>query len=240
MAELVLALDLDEKEALSLAETLAETVTYYKIGHKLFTSSPGIITRLSGNGRKVFLDLKYHDIPTVVGLAVKEVASGYAPFALTLHTSGGRNMMKAAAEARDSLPEGSRPLLFGVTVLTSMGPEDLNDIGIDLAGKDLSKQVSRLAILARESGLDGVVCSGHEIELIKSACGKDFLTLVPGISSVTPGDTDNRLQGDQKRKMSMVEAAGKGADYIVSGRLVYRSKSPKETAGKINGHLKDI
>jgi orotidine-5'-phosphate decarboxylase len=237
MPELVLALDVDKKEAVKIIAELGESVKYYKIGHRLFTEDPGIITTLNKKGKRVFIDLKYHDIPTVVGLAVEEITKRYSPFALTIHTSGGREMMRKASQARDKGGGKTKPLIFGVTLLTSLSGDDLAMLGIPAL--NLKKHISKLAVTAKECGLDGVVCSGHEISPIKSACGKDFLTLVPGISAITT-ETSGGIQNDQKRTVSLAEAAERGADFIVAGRLVYRSNSPKQTAVQINGYLKTV
>jgi orotidine-5'-phosphate decarboxylase len=233
MPKLVVALDIDKKSALKIINELEDCVHYFKVGHRLFTGTPEILDILNKKGKKIFIDLKYHDIPTVVGLAVEEIVNRYKPFALTLHTSGGRNMMKEAVKTKDKFSKNLQPLLFGVTLLTSLTHEDLKFLGITP-----QNYISKLASLAKESGLDGVVCSGHEIELIKSVCGKDFLTLVPGISTITHDGTGKNIQKDQKRTVSIREAVSKGADFIVAGRLVYNSPLPEKTVGEIYEHFK--
>ncbi|OGS28205.1 MAG: orotidine 5'-phosphate decarboxylase [Elusimicrobia bacterium RIFOXYB2_FULL_48_7] len=227
MAELVVALDVDKQKALELVKTLPAGV-FFKIGHKLFTESPEIMAEINSLGRKVFLDLKYHDIPSVVGLAIQAVSKKYKPFAITLHTSGGPKMMQEASESRDSLPVSERPLLFGVTVLTSIAPADLAELfGDNMSSSGVEPVVLRLAQAAKKHGLNGVVCSGNELPVVKKACGMSFLTLVPGVQL----DTAN-FRKDQQRTASIEEAAKLG-DYLVVGRQITGSPSPAEETEKI-------
>ena len=171
-------------------------------------------------GKRPFLDLKYHDIPNTVAGAVRS-ATRKGVHMLTLHTSGGKEMMAAAARVaqEESARTGKeRPILLGVTVLTSLKDEELRRIGFAHAVAD---QVLRLAVLAKDSGLDGVVCSPHEIEIIKRECGGDFLVVTPGIRPVWAAAQD------QKRIMTPAEAIGKGADFLVIGRPITGARDPR-------------
>ena len=218
MSKIVLALDVEKDRAVEIINKLSGYVEIYKIGHKLFTSNPELIDYINKKGKKVLLDLKYHDIPSVIGLAVEEAAKRFSPFGLTLHTSGSRKMMASAVEAKNKLAGDKQPILFGVTVLTSLDMSDLESIGVK--AKDVAAQVTRLARLAKECNLDGIVCSGHEIEQIKSICGREFKTLVPGLSLTADANKD------QKRTFTVKDAISKGADYIVVGRAIYESPDP--------------
>jgi orotidine-5'-phosphate decarboxylase len=170
-------------------------------------------------GKKPFLDLKFHDIPNTVAGAVRS-ATRHGVHMLTLHASGGKEMMAAAASAarEESAKTGKgRPILLGVTVLTSLKDDELHRIGFAHAVAD---QVLRLAVLAKDAGLDGVVCSPHEIEITKKECGRDFLVVTPGIRPAWAAAQD------QKRIMTPAEALEKGADYLVIGRPVTGAPSP--------------
>ncbi len=219
---IVIALDVGTKrEALALAGEL-EDARILKIGMELFTAEgPGLLEEAAAMGKKAFLDLKYHDIPNTVAGAVRS-AIRHRVHMLTLHTSGGKEMMAAAARAADeeSARAGtSKPLLLGVTILTSLKDDDLHQIGYARATAD---QVLRLALLAKAAGLDGVVCSPHEIEAIKRECGVGFLVVTPGIRPAWAGAQD------QKRIMTPAEAMRKGADYLVIGRPITGAPSPHQ------------
>ena len=230
MAKIVVALDVEIQDAHKLIKVLSKEIEYYKIGHKLFTNNPEILTEINALGKKVFLDLKYHDIPSVVGLAIKAVTEKYKPFAITLHTSGGPKMMQEAVKAKNDLAKDLRPLLFGVTVLTSLGAEDLKALyGITQPLEDV---VINLAKTARTCGLDGIVCSGRELPLVKKECGKEFLTLVPGVQLAA-----ENFRSDQNRTASIEDLAGIG-DYFVLGRQITGASNPAEMAGKILNAIK--
>ena len=172
-------------------------------------------------GGEVFLDLKFHDIPNTVEGASKSACSlGVKIF--NVHASGGKRMMEAAAKAAGAFK--NRPLVLAVTVLTSMSDDDLGECGIR---ENVNEHVVKLAILAKQSGLDGVVASAHEIELIKAECGKDFVVLSPGIRPVW-SDKD-----DQKRIVTPREAFEKGANYIVIGRAITKASDPVKAADRI-------
>jgi orotidine-5'-phosphate decarboxylase len=229
--KIIIALDVGTKrEALALAEALKDA-RVFKIGMELFTAEgPALLEEAVRMGKKPFLDLKYHDIPNTVAGAVRSAARN-GVYMLTLHTSGGMEMMAAAARAaqEESARTGKeRPVLLGVTVLTSLKDEELRRIGFAHAVAD---QVLRLAVLAKDSGLDGVVCSPHEIESIKRECGSDFLVVTPGIRPAWAAAQD------QKRIMTPAEAIGKGADFLVIGRPITGAPSPHEAFLKILAEL---
>jgi orotidine-5'-phosphate decarboxylase len=167
----------------------------------------------------LFLDLKYHDIPNTVAGAIRAVTHQVQPAYINVHASGGSAMMKAAKEA---CPSGTK--LLAVTILTSLHAQDLEEVGYS---NDISSQVKRLAMLAKESGLDGVVCSPHEIEMIKEACGHDFITMVPGIRP------EGSAMNDQKRVMTPKEAITHGVDHMVIGRPITQATDPAEAAKAI-------
>lgn len=229
--KIIIALDVGTKrEALALAQALVEA-RIFKIGMELFTAEgPALLEEALRMGKRPFLDLKFHDIPNTVAGAVRS-ATRNGVHMLTLHASGGKEMMAAAAKAarEESARTGKgRPLLLGVTVLTSLKDEELHRIGFAHAVAD---QVLRLAVLAKDAGLDGVVCSPHEIEIIKKECGRDFLVVTPGIRPAWAAAQD------QKRIMTPAEAFGKGADYLVIGRPVTGAPSPGDAFLRVLAEL---
>jgi len=219
---IIVALDVGTKrEAVALAEALGQA-RIFKIGLELFTAEgPALLEEAVRMGKRPFLDLKFHDIPNTVAGAVRSAAR-HGVHMLTLHASGGKEMMAAAAGAarEESERTGKKsPTLLGITVLTSLKDTDLDRIGFAHAVAD---QVLRLAVLAKDADLDGVVCSPHEIEIIKKECGRDFLVVTPGIRPAWAAAQD------QKRIMTPAEALGKGADYLVIGRPITGAPSPNE------------
>ena len=226
---LVLALDVgDLKKAEKLVEKLSDHVGVFKIGNQLFTAEgTKVVNMIHEKGGKIFLDLKFHDIPNTVARAA-EVATKLGVYIFNVHTSGGYEMMKAAAEAskKISLALGVRkPLILGVTLLTSINQEILEkEIGIK---KRLEEQVVHLAKLAKTAGLDGVVASSWEIKEIRKACGEDFVILTPGIRPA------GKSSDDQKRIMTPQEAVKLGADFLVIGRPIRNAANPVEAAKKI-------
>ena len=226
---LVLALDVDDfKKAEKLVNKLSDYVGVFKIGSQLFTAEgTKVVNMVNKGGGKVFLDLKFHDIPNTVARAV-EVVTKLGVYIFTIHTSGGYKMMKAAAEAtvKTSLALGiSKPLVLGVTLLTSINQEILEkEIGIK---KRLKEQVVNLAKLAQAAGLDGVVASPQEIKEIRAACGEDFVILTPGIRPA------GKSSDDQKRVMTPQEAIKLGADFLVIGRPIRNAANPVEAAKEI-------
>ncbi len=212
--------------ALEFASRVDPSLCRLKVGKELFVSAgPQLVEKLAGQGFDVFLDMKFHDIPNTVAQACKAAAQ-LGVWMVNVHASGGRKMMSAAREALESLPQ--RPLLIGVTVLTSMGAEDLAEIGLAL---DPAVQVERLARLAKESGLDGVVCSAQEASLLKAACGKEFKLITPGIRPAQAS------LDDQNRVMTPQAAIAAGSDYLVIGRPITQSADPIATLQAINASI---
>jgi len=210
-------------------ELLHDEVGAFKIGKQLFTASgPDAVRSIQGLGGRVFLDLKFHDIPTTVAKASVEAAR-LGAFMFNMHALGGFAMMQEAVKAVRALSDGKlQPLMIAVTVLTSMGPDDLKPLGITLPVDEL---VVRLALLAKEAGMNGVVASPREIRLIKKACGPDFLVVTPGIR---PAGAE---ANDQKRAMTPGEAVQAGADFIVVGRPITHSPDPQAAARSIAGEI---
>jgi len=226
---LVLALDVDDfKKAEELVGGLIDYVGAFKIGNQLFTAEgPKVVDMVNKKGGKVFLDLKFHDIPNTVARAA-EVATKLGVSIFNVHTSGGYEMMKAAAEATAKISQElaiRKPIILGVTLLTSINQEILEkEIGII---KRLEEQVVHLAKLAKASGLDGVVASSWEIKEIRKACGEDFVILTPGIRPT------GKSFDDQKRIMTPREAINLGADFLVVGRPIRNAANPVEAAKQI-------
>ncbi len=219
---LILALDISEHDyALEIVDKYSSYINTFKVGLELFTScGPKIVEDIQKRGKKVFLDLKFHDIPnTVTKAALGATRLGVHMF--NLHASGGLEMMKRCMDSvvEICLKENiHRPKILAVTVLTSLSREILRDeLGIQYG---LRTHVRHLSALALKAGLDGVIASAHEVEIIRNHCGKGFLIVTPGIRlSWTPPD-------DQKRTMSPKEAIREGADYLVIGRAILQQKDP--------------
>ena len=208
--------------AKKVAQSVSCSVGAIKLGLEFFTANGAAGgAQVAKAGLPVFLDLKFHDIPNTVAGAIRATKDINA-FMLTVHTQGGKAMMQAAVKAAKDLP--NKPLMVGVTVLTSLDKSDLEDIGVK---NNLLDQVSKLADLAQESGLDGVVCSPHEIEILRARCGADFKLVVPGIRP------QGSAIGDQKRVMTPKEALAKGADYLVIGRPITAAENPALAARNI-------
>jgi orotidine-5'-phosphate decarboxylase len=225
---LIVALDVpDRAGALTLVESLSGLVGMFKIGSQLFTAEgPDLVREIVRGGEKVFLDLKFHDIPNTVAGAV-ESAARLGVSILNVHTLGGSEMMRAAAHAVGDrgLLWITRPAVLGVTVLTSMDKADLADVGIP---SDLSAEVVRLATLAQDSGLDGIVASPHEIRLIRECITAErFIILTPGIRPAWSS------KGDQKRIATPADAIRDGADFLVIGRAITDSDNPRAAAERI-------
>ena len=225
---LIVALDVpDRASALTLVEQLGGLVGMFKIGSQLFTAEgPDLVREIVRGGEKVFLDLKFHDIPNTVAGAV-ESAARLGVSILNVHTLGGSEMMRAAAHAVGDrgLLWITRPAVLGVTVLTSMDKADLADVGIP---SDLSAEVVRLATLAQDSGLDGIVASPHEIRLIRECITAErFIILTPGIRPAWSS------KGDQKRIATPADAIRDGADFLVIGRAITDNDNPRAAAERI-------
>ena len=225
MDQLLVALDVDSAtEARALSDRLRGLVGGFKIGSRLFTShGPSIVEALAARGERVFLDLKFHDIPTTVAGAVA-AATRLGAWMVNVHASGGQAMMSAARDAaREEASRMSRPapLVIAVTMLTSLNQQMLAEIGIN---DPVAAQVERLAALAQASGLDGVVASPQEIALIRRRCGKHFAIVAPGIRG--GGDA----KGDQHRTMTAREALAAGTSYLVVGRPIIAAPDPRAAA----------
>jgi orotidine-5'-phosphate decarboxylase len=216
----------DLSKAAGLARALAGRVGGLKIGKEFFAAQGPDGVRAVAGGEPLFLDLKFHDIPSTVAGAMRAVVH-LRPFMVNVHASGGRAMMQAAAEAAREAAEDldvTRPLVLGVTVLTSLDEDDLRSVG---QRGPMGEQAVRLADLARDSGLDGVVCSPREIPALRAACGPDFVLVVPGIRPSWAA------AGDQKRVMPPAEALRAGADYLVVGRPITGAADPVAAAQRL-------
>lgn len=225
---LIFALDVDSlEEAESWVRRLQGKVGVFKVGKQLFTRcGPSVVQAIRDRGGEVFLDLKYHDIPNTVAMAGIEAARLGVKM-VNVHALGGREMMQGAVAAIDRLfPRGSagRPLLLAVTILTSSSDETLREIGID---RPVAEMVPRLARLALEAGMDGVVASPREVDAIRRVCGPQFVIVTPG---VRPADAS---LDDQKRVMTPGEAMAAGADYLVIGRPIAAASDPAAAADRI-------
>jgi orotidine-5'-phosphate decarboxylase len=223
------ALDTGEiAAARALADALAPSIGGVKLGLEFFVANgPAGVRAVTANGLPLFLDLKLHDIPNTVRGAVLSLKGLPVDF-LTVHTGGGAAMMRAAAQARDAAGLSGRrgkTHILGVTVLTSLDSADLARVGQD---RNVAAQVERLAVLAKESGLDGIVCSPAEVALVRRAVGPDFVLMVPGIRPAGHGGGD-----DQKRTLTPREAIDAGADYLVIGRPITEAARPAEAAARI-------
>lgn len=224
---IVVALDFDNRaQTLELVDRLDPARCRLKIGKELFTSEgPQLVEAVQSKGFDVFLDLKFHDIPNTCAKAVA-AAANLGVWMVNVHASGGERMMVAAREALDKFQQ--KPLLIGVTVLTSMEQSDLAGIGLDI---EPQLQVKRLAQLTKTSGLDGVVCSAQEAVMLKQLCGLDFKLVTPGIRP------SFAVQGDQRRVMTPSDAIQAGVDYLVIGRPITQAKDPIEALTLIEQEL---
>ncbi len=224
--KVVVALDFAKKQdALSFVDQVTPSDCKLKVGKEMFTYyGPQFVETLVHKGFDVFLDLKFHDIPTTVAKAVKASAE-MGVWMVNVHASGGFKMMSAAKDILTSYGDKA-PLLIAVTVLTSMDQNDLAQIGLDITPFE---QVKRLASLTKDAGLDGVVCSAQEASALKYLLGNDFKLVTPGIRLDTTVKTD-----DQNRVMTPADAIHAGSDYLVIGRPVTQSDDPLSVLKNIN------
>lgn len=226
--KVIVALDYaNEKDARALIDELEDSISYYKVGLELFLNSRGsILDYLKQKEKHIFLDLKFHDIPNTTAQACAWAATlGVDMF--NVHASGGAEMMRTCMDkvqevcAKANAPV---PTLIGVTILTSFNEEGIAKVGYK---NNIADTALNLAKLAQSSGLNGVVCSPHEVSIIKEACGKDFLTVTPGIRPSWAA------VGDQKRITTPSDAVRIGVDYMVVGRPITKAENPKEAAQKV-------
>lgn len=225
---LILALDLDNLERVkNLVRILAGEVGMFKVGKQLFLhSGPLVVKLIHEMGGEVFLDLKFHDIPTTVARAAIE-ATRLGVKMLNVHASGSLEMMRWTVKEVNRVcrqEKLKRPTMLAVTVLTSLNKSDLSKVGV---GGEVVDQVVRLALLSRQAGIDGVVASPHEVAQIREACGQRFIIVSPGIRP------RGKSRDDQSRVMTPAEAIRTGADYIVVGRPIVEAKDPLRGANEI-------
>lgn len=226
--KVIVALDYNNQlDALAFVDRIDPSTCRLKVGKEMFTLlGPDFVRELHKRGFSVFLDLKFHDIPNTCSKAVAAAAE-LGVWMVNVHASGGERMMAASREILE--PYGKdRPLLIGVTVLTSMEQSDLAGIGLNLEPQE---QVKRLAALTKNSGLDGVVCSAQEASMLKSDLGKEFKLVTPGIRPV------GSAVGDQKRIMTPPQAIIAGSDYLVVGRPITQAANPADVLTEINASL---
>ncbi|MBB1332421.1 MULTISPECIES: orotidine-5'-phosphate decarboxylase [unclassified Pseudoalteromonas] len=227
--KVLIALDYDDQQtALNFVKQLSPDTCRLKVGKEMFTYfGPAFVKELIDLGFDVFLDLKFHDIPNTVAKAVTAAAK-MGVWMVNVHASGGVEMMTKAKQALEQFGDKA-PLLIAVTVLTSMDENELKRLGVE---KTPAEQVIYLAKLAKESGLDGVVCSAQEAQSLKAALGKEFKLVTPGIR---PAGSD---AGDQKRIMTPKQAIEDGSDYLVVGRPITQAADPVATLKEINDSIK--
>jgi len=224
-SKIIIVLDVSSRrDALRLVEAMQHQAGMFKVGSQLFMAEgPALVKEIVNLGAKVFLDLKFHDIPNTVVHAVLEAAQ-LGVSMMTIHSSGGRAMMESVSTSLQQRFGRERPMVVAVTVLTSLNGESLREVGMDAA---MENQVRRLTLLARDSGVDGVVCSPLEIELVRGVAGREFKIVTPGI----------RLEGqsanDQQRTATPREAINRGADYLVVGRAVTDSPDPSSALQRL-------
>jgi orotidine-5'-phosphate decarboxylase len=234
--QLLIALDVDTAaRAVQLADSLRGIAGGFKVGSRLFTmEGPRVVRTLAERGDRVFLDLKFHDIPNTVAAAVA-AATSLGVWMVNVHATGGAKMMEAARDAahetaaRDGRPA---PLLIAVTVLTSMNAAVLDETGV---ASPVVEQVLRLARLTQQAGLDGVVASPHETALIRQRSGAAFTIVTPGIRG---GSAPSSRRDDQERTMSPGEAVAAGASYIVVGRPIIGAPDPRAAAEQISDEMR--
>ena len=228
-SKIIVALDYEkESDALALVDQIDPNLCRLKVGKEMFTTlGMNFVKQLHQRNFDVFLDLKYHDIPNTVARAVRSAAD-LGVWMVDLHASGGLRMMEEAKRILEPYGKDA-PLLIAVTVLTSMEDLDLLQIGINASPME---QVLRLAHLTQRAGLDGVVCSPQEVEILRNACGEEFKLVTPGIRPI--GDDF----GDQRRVMTPTAAIRAGSDYLVIGRPITKADNPVEVLRSINASIR--
>ena len=228
-SKIIVALDYEkEAEALALVDQIDPSLCRLKVGKEMFTTlGINFVKQLHQRNFDVFLDLKYHDIPNTVARAVRSAAD-LGVWMVDLHASGGLRMMEEAKRILEPYGKDA-PLLIAVTVLTSMEDLDLLQIGINASPME---QVLRLAHLTQRAGLDGVVCSPQEVEILRNACGEEFKLVTPGIRPIGADF------GDQRRVMTPTAAIRAGSDYLVIGRPITKADNPVEILRSINASIR--
>ena len=231
---LIVSLDVDRFEyACKLIDILSPEVECFKVGIAPFTLfGEELLNKLRQANKKVFLDLKFHDIPNTVKQAAKAAALKHI-YMMNFHCLGGLKMMQEAVKGVLEVSGSERPLLIGVTILTSMSVADMQDLGMS---DNVQAEVIKLAKLAKQAGLDGVVASAKEAKVIKENVGEDFLIVAPGVRplwSVVSGE-------DQKRVLSPKQAVSQGADFIVVGRPIIKDSDPLQAAKRIISELEEV
>jgi orotidine-5'-phosphate decarboxylase len=226
--KIIFALDVEHfSEAQRWVNLLKDRIGLFKVGKQLFThAGPKVIDMIRQKGQKVFLDLKYHDIPNTVARAGEE-ATKLNVTMFNLHALGGFEMMKKTVEASKAMAKNlgmTKPLILAVTVLTSMDEDSLKEVGVQ---GPLLEEVGRLASLASKAGVDGVIASPQEIGIIRERCGEKFIVVTPGIRA------PSEKKDDQKRTLTPKEAISAGANYLVIGRPIKEAKDPLEAVQKI-------
>ena len=227
---LIIALDVSRaSDAQKIVNEVGDAASTYKVGKQLFTAEgPQVVRDLVASGRKVFLDLKFHDIPNTVAGAVQSAVDLHVSM-LTVHASGGSKMLRAAAEAAAN--SSAKPIVLAVTVLTSLNDADLQELGMPVGVAD---QVLRLAGIARNSGCTGLVASAHEAAAIRRNLGEGFAIVTPGVR-FAGGDV-----GDQARVVTPAEALRAGATHIVMGRPIAEDKNPKVAAERALREMEEV
>ncbi len=234
MNRVIVALDVETADqAMEIVRACNGAISFFKVGKQLFTAEgPDVVRRIKETGNRVFLDLKYHDIPNTVAHATVEAVKLGADV-VDIHTSGGFEMMRKTMESVEeycAVHRLSKPEIFGITILTSLGNAELDRIGYTGTTQDM---VGRLAALGHEAGINGVVCSPLEISLVKKTCGDGFKTLTPGIRPLFAQSLN-----DQKRVMTPRDAFDAGTDYIVMGRPITKAQNIEEALQKLEDEIR--
>lgn len=230
-AELIVALDVSSiEEAVAKVREIGDAVSFYKIGLELFSATgPDVVKAVKAEGKRVFLDLKLHDIPRTVERAVRSCA-GLGVDLLTIHASGGRAMIRAAKDA--ALEFGDKaPKILAVTMLTSLDASDLEDLGI---GRSVPDQVAELGRLACGNGADGIVCSPKEVAKMRALLGPDALLVTPGVRPA------GAAVGDQKRVATPADAVRDGSSHLVVGRPILEAADPRAAAAAVRSEMDGI
>jgi orotidine-5'-phosphate decarboxylase len=229
-SRVIVALDYPRQDkALALVDRLEPSLCRLKVGKEMFTRfGPGFIELLRGRGYDLFLDLKFHDIPNTVAAAC-DAAADLGVWMMNLHASGGRRMMEAARDRLEA--RGHPPLLVAVTILTSLSDEEIHQVGYT---GDSAENVSRLARLTQQAGLDGVVCSPLEAGMLRRDLGKDFLLVTPGVRP------KQASQDDQRRVMTPADALAAGSSYLVVGRPITGAANPIQALQSINQEIAEV